>query len=376
MEIIEFREKPHIEPNRLESAPSKVDDIDGPPCWYCGVAEATAWWLGTLIVHIVGGISVFIAFIVFKWFLTGKQPANLEDPHVLLIVTAGEMTLFVFATVLAISLRYWGRTFRELNFSRPDPKHIWIVIGGTLPLTFWVSAWSMPIQFGWYYVCESFPVLKFFDGMNAMTMVKEMAQATPLPLMILIVAVLPAIGEELVFRGAIGRALISHLGVWTGVLITSVLFGLIHIHPVHALSVIPMGIALHLVYLWSRSFWLPMLLHFLNNCWASIAARWEMVDPVGSGMNPTLLEGLEVLTGAVALVALGFALWQSRIRFFLADGQEWNSARFPVRVPPPLGLHRDSAPVNTVCWRLAVTCAIVCHIAVALDLMVSAINAN
>ncbi len=58
-------------------------------------------------------------------------------------------------------------------------------------------------------------------------------------------AVAPALGEELVFRGVIGRGLIARWGLPAGVLITSVMFAAIHVHPAHVVGVIPVGIAMH-----------------------------------------------------------------------------------------------------------------------------------
>ena len=269
---VSLSRNPHVEsrPDWALQIASNVRN-DGPVCWYCGIAEAIGWFMGTLFVHLRwrrfdvdrnhdldGGIS------------TGKAPGNMQDPRLMFTVTAGEMLIFVLASMLAISIRYWGRTFDELNFSLPDsrarrdrrPRNIAAIIPG----------------FGLEYsdsvgvaVCliETFPVLKILDGLNSMELVKDMARTTSLPVMILVVAVLPAIGEELVFRGAIGRVLIANLGIWGGVLLTSFLFGWIHIHPLHAFAVMPVGLAIHLIYLSTPRFWLPMLLHFMNNSWAA-----------------------------------------------------------------------------------------------------------
>ncbi len=364
------------QPISTPELPRENASAEGRRCWYCGVAEAIGWFLGTLFVHLSAGVFVFVALIVIVAIRTGTVRTDFHDPQSMLIVTAGEMAFFVLAAMLAVSVRYWGRTFQELNFARPDLKHLAIVIGGTLPLSFCVSACSLPFHLGWQAITEQFPELKFFDSMNAMEMVKEMSETTPLLLMIVIVAALPAIGEELIFRGAIGRVLIANLGVWGGVILTSVLFGGVHLHPVHALSVIPLGVAMHVIYLWTRSFWMPMLLHFLNNSWAAVTVRIEAGDPFGEGMHPTSLEWLEIATAAVAVVALTIGLWQSRVRYIQEDGHEWKSARFPIRVPPRDTIHRQSAPINSTCWYVAVASVVVCHSIVAIDLVGSMLAAN
>ena len=52
---------------------------------------------------------------------------------------------------------------------------------------------------------------------------------------VVVLALGPAIGEELVFRGVIGQGLIRARGVVTGVVITCLLFAAMHVFPPHAL---------------------------------------------------------------------------------------------------------------------------------------------
>src|SRR5262249_52506622 len=78
---------------------------------------------------------------------------------------------------------------------------------------------------------------------------------------LLFAAVLPAVGEELLCRGLIGRGLVARYGPVVGVLLTSLLFGLLHIDPVRMAAATILGIALHAVYLATRSLLASMLLH-------------------------------------------------------------------------------------------------------------------
>jgi membrane protease YdiL (CAAX protease family) len=54
----------------------------------------------------------------------------------------------------------------------------------------------------------------------------------------------PAISEELAFRGVILQGLRSRLGVFSAVLVTSVLFGVIHIDILQGLGAIVIGLYL------------------------------------------------------------------------------------------------------------------------------------
>lgn len=361
-------ENPYAAPNQVEEDefPDPVDEGGFRQNWILAIVESFGWFAGTLAAQIGCGIFVGAVIVAYAFATTGRfRPDDLKE-YMSPLMIGGE-SLFVLVTMLAISIRYWGRTGRTLNFSPPDSRHVLLVVGATLPLAFWISQWSEPIQMCWKVLMEMYPVLRFLDEMNSMTVVREIADTTILPLLILGVAVMPAIGEEIVFRGAIGRVLIAHFGIWGGVLATSFLFGWCHIHPVHALSVMPVGIALHFVYLATRSFWIPVLLHFANNCWASVLLKYRVEEPVINGLNTKLLDGIELATAAVAVIAAAIALRQSRVRYLQEDGCEWKSPQFPTEVPTSPGIRRTTGPVSLLIWGLAICSMVVCHVALGVN---------
>ena len=82
----------------------------------------------------------------------------------------------------------------------------------------------------------------------------------------LMVAILPAIGEELLFRGILQRYLIEWLkNKHIGVLITSILFSSLHLQFFGFFPRLLLGIFFGYLLLWSRNLWLPILAHFINN---------------------------------------------------------------------------------------------------------------
>ena len=77
-------------------------------------------------------------------------------------------------------------------------------------------------------------------------------------------AVVPAICEELAFRGIILTNLDPY-GKGTAILGSALLFGLMHMNPAQFLYTTVMGIMLGLVYVKTKSIWLCMVIHFVNN---------------------------------------------------------------------------------------------------------------
>jgi Type II CAAX prenyl endopeptidase Rce1-like len=184
-----------------------------------------------------------------------------------------------------------------------------------------------------------------------------------------VIAVAPAVAEELIFRGLIGRGLIGRWGVVWGVLTTSVLFGAMHVNPAQGVAVIPLGMAMHFAYLTTRSFWAPMLLHLLNNAFAAVMLKYGDEFQIARALDNTAGAPLPLLAvSAAMLVPIGLMLWQTRVRLTLADGEllseAWHASEHPsdgnvVRVSQPPRLLLIACGIGNclgflfVLWKLA-----------------------
>lgn len=82
---------------------------------------------------------------------------------------------------------------------------------------------------------------------------------------LLVMALLPALGEELLFRGVIQPILIKKSNAITGILITSVAFALLHQQFLAFLSIFFLGAILGLLRYWTQSLWPSVIVHFMNN---------------------------------------------------------------------------------------------------------------
>jgi membrane protease YdiL (CAAX protease family) len=83
---------------------------------------------------------------------------------------------------------------------------------------------------------------------------------------LVMIALLPAIGEELMFRGVVQRVFSEWFrGVNAGVWISAILFSAMHIQFYGFIPRMLLGVMLGYLYVWSGSLWLPILAHFINN---------------------------------------------------------------------------------------------------------------
>jgi membrane protease YdiL (CAAX protease family) len=126
-------------------------------------------------------------------------------------------------------------------------------------------------------------------------------------------AIFPAISEELLFRGILFRWIEEFGGSWVALLLTSALFGAVHLTNPHASPIAAVAIALEAgvmlgaAYMLTRSLWLPMGIHAAWNF-----AQGEIYDiPVSGHPVHGLLDAR--LTGAPLLTGNGFGLEASLI---------------------------------------------------------------
>ncbi len=96
-------------------------------------------------------------------------------------------------------------------------------------------------------------------------------------------AILPAIGEELMFRGVFQRLFSD----WTrnvhwGIIITSLLFSFFHFEFYGFLPRFLLGMLFGYLFVWTASIWIPMLAHFINN---GIIVGYYFFRPPGNGSS-------------------------------------------------------------------------------------------
>jgi len=83
---------------------------------------------------------------------------------------------------------------------------------------------------------------------------------------LVIIALLPAIGEELVFRGVVQQQLMRRIAnPWLAILASAVVFSAIHFQFEGFLPRVLLGFLLGWLYWKTRNFWVPVAGHFFNN---------------------------------------------------------------------------------------------------------------
>lgn len=122
---------------------------------------------------------------------------------------------------------------------------------------------------------------------------------------LVILALLPAIAEEMIFRGCLQQVFTNIArNAWIGIIITSLLFSAIHLSFYGFLPRLFLGIMLGYIFYKGDNMWLNTLVHFLNNAFALT----QMYAISRNGETPTdaLEENLPVFYGVIGVTLLVF----------------------------------------------------------------------
>ena len=112
----------------------------------------------------------------------------------------------------------------------------------------------------------------FPDGLEELAKAQyELMKENSLWVNLLVIAVLPAICEETLFRGFLLSAFTNGKHPARGILLTGILFGIMHVSLIKFLPITILGIAIAYAVYKTKSIFAGMLIHFLNNGFAVVA---------------------------------------------------------------------------------------------------------
>jgi membrane protease YdiL (CAAX protease family) len=193
------------------------------------------------------------------------KPENANLSKVLQLVS----TLFLFFTpAFFFALIVNGKPFTYLGFNKKvSIKQLGLVI--------LVACSGLFLSGALGEINELIPISKsarvyfqtlednYIDQMLAMVQMRSVADYL---LGLLIIALAPAILEEVFFRGALQNLLTNWIKKpWIAITITSILFSLVHVSYFGFLPRAMLGAVLGLLFYYSKNIWTNILAHFLNN---------------------------------------------------------------------------------------------------------------
>jgi len=186
-----------------------------------------------------------------------------------------------------------------------------IVMFVSLPVTNQLSTWNEAMKFGPAFEKLETWIKNLEDSAAAITeRMLNVNTISGLLLNLLIIALIPAVGEELTFRGVLQQSLTHGLkNPHIAIVLSASIFSFIHFQFYGFLPRLFLGLLLGYMFYITGSLWTSILMHFLNNGTAVVLYYLNNRDIIhvdvehfGALDNPWLV-------AASALVTVGLIVW-------------------------------------------------------------------
>jgi membrane protease YdiL (CAAX protease family) len=228
---------------------------------------------GAMLGYIIALVSIPLVFqIPFSALMDVlNMDSGLEiTPAVLKYVQLILATFVFIVPANAYSHLFSDNTFVFFEFKKPSlvflffAALLWLF---TLPIISFLADINNKIAFPTSFAgLENSFRLAEARAENATRFLLNITSVSGLMVNLLVIAVVAAIAEELIFRGIIQKLLFEqskniHLAIW----LTALVFSLFHLQFFAIIPRIVLGAALGYTFYWSKSIWVPIFFHFINN---------------------------------------------------------------------------------------------------------------
>jgi len=251
-----------------------------------------------VLYQLVGGVLTLL-------FLGGKIVE--ENVNVMRWATFGGQILFLLVPTLILA---------RLRASRPGDFFRWRVPGYREILLTVVAVFALQqILQGYMAVQDAIPlpgpIERFVEEFRRLLeetyrlLVTAHSPAEFL-VVVLVVALTPAVCEEVLFRGLVQRSFEEEAGGFRAAIMTGVIFGAYHMSPFSLIPLAVLGIFFGFVVYRTGNLLVAVAAHFFNNFMACLAAYFQLeddfvaVDPLGAASGTIM--ALNVLLFAVVFV--------------------------------------------------------------------------
>lgn len=223
--------------------------------------------------------------------------------------------MFIVPPIVYYYLTRKAHPMRDLGF-RSLAQPWWLILIGvavmfvSIPVTTRLTTWNESMSFGKNLSWLEDWIKSLEETAKAAT--EKMLNVNTfggLLLNLLIIALIPAFGEEMTFRGVLQQSLTRKLNPHVAIILSAAIFSFIHFQFYGFLPRMFLGILLGYMFYITGSLWTSMLMHFFNNGTAVVLYYLNNkgvlgidVEHFGETQNGWLL-------AASALATLGLIAW-------------------------------------------------------------------
>ena len=230
--------------------------------------------------------------------------------------------IFLLPAVLYARISFTGRPLGFLGLRKAEKPAMYglavLCILVAFPFVIWLGELNQNISLPkWMTAMEK-------DTARQMEALLKVNSPIDILVNVFIIAVLPAICEELCFRGALQRIMIQCAkSPLTGIIVTSVLFSALHFQFQGFLPRMFLGIVLGALYWYSGSLWTSILAHFVNNGVQVVAVSFA---PQYATENPQV----PVFAGLISAIIVFVILWIYSLLSTITYAKVYDIDRVPI----------------------------------------------
>jgi len=230
-----------------------------------------------------------------------------------LTLLANHLGMFVLPSILAILFFYKNKWMKALNLNIG-------VSANTIVLGILMTLASFPLIQYSFYLNKLLPLPEWMitiedSTAELITNLLITTESYELFFNIFIIAIIPAIGEEFIFRGILQKQVQRivgnpHVAIW----FAAIVFSAIHVQFQGFIPRMILGALLGYLLYWSGSLWLPIIAHFFNNA-IQVVAQYMYSEEM-SNLDLEAIDSVpwwSALMSLILVVGLGYTIWKNNV---------------------------------------------------------------
>ncbi len=266
--------------------------------------------LGAFAIFFITSNVAAVAFL----FLDGADFQALQEDYLqglsdhagglLLSNTVGQI-LGLALPAFAIAWLHSSRWADFLRFRRPDLRLVLLAVAA------WIALYPAVNWLG--QLNQGMPMPEWLQQWEAqqMALIEQVLMGDlSLGFSLAVMALTPAICEEVLFRGYFQRQVERGTGVAIGIILSGVVFAIFHLRLSQVLPLALLGIFLAYLAWRTGSLWIPVIIHFLNNAYAVSVGFWvrHQEDLALQDVEQLSVPWYLLIGGLIALVIVYIAI--------------------------------------------------------------------
>lgn len=252
-------------------------------------------FLGLVIVFVLFQVVIAPIVVVLLLLVKGTPPAEMisalmnmveDQPNVLMVANTVGQVFGIALPAYFFARMHSTRPWAFLRVRTPDRTLLVLALLGLVAL--------VPVVQWLGQVSDGLPwpeAVRQFEQAQLELIEKVLNRQIGLLPTLLMLAVTPAVCEELLFRGYFQRQAERGVGILWGIILSGVVFGLYHLRLTQALPLMVLGIYLAYLAWRSGSLWTSVVVHFANNAFAVFLGAYAARRP---DLEASDLEKMEV----------------------------------------------------------------------------------